>query len=101
MAANNQALAAVSAKRVSDAYRALALPASRGELEVALRAEVITWLEAGGALRAANGERLPKQEVNHQADRPGHKAHQHGPQPYIHSAPAPVPRDVADPESAD
>jgi hypothetical protein len=96
--ANHQALTAISTESVCDANRALALPAGRSELKVALGAEVISRLQIGGTLWAANGERLAKQEVNHQPDGAGHKDDQHGPQTDIHSAAASVARDIADHE---
>lgn len=94
MAADHEALTAVSTEGIGDADSALALAAGGSELEVALRAEVISRLKLGGTLRAADRERLAKQEVNNESDGAGHEDHQHRPQSDIHSATARIARDI-------
>src|SRR5215813_15304699 len=96
MAADHEALTAVPAEGICDADGALALAAGGSKLEVALRAEIVSRLKFSGALRAADGKRLAKQEVNNQSDGAGHKDDQHGPQSDIHSATARIARDIAD-----
>src|SRR6202012_5653378 len=91
-----QIMAALGAEYVRDLHAAMAAPAHRSQLELALWAEVVAGRQAGRAIGAPRKNRLPQHEVDHGADPTWeHRAYQH-PESLRHAATLDVPAHVAE-----
>ena len=71
--AGGEVVAAVDAEDIGDARAAVAVAAAGGDLVGALRAIVVIAFDVGSAGRAAGGDGLAEQEIEHGSDAAGHE----------------------------